>query len=150
MMRATVHSGKLRRLFDDFKDRVDFLFVYTKEAHPANGWRMGSHYSFFDDAKTIEERSEAARLLIEADKKFTTFTLDTNSRDSIPIVLDNMDNDFICNYAAMPNRLYILNDGKFIFVGEYIDDALMGDPTILPSDKACDWMRKNLTSSSVY
>ncbi|XP_070567475.1 type I iodothyronine deiodinase-like [Ptychodera flava] len=140
MLRAMVHSGSLRRLFNDYKDKIDFIFVYILEAHPADGWIMGSHYSTFNDATTVDERIDAARLLIEVDTEYKTFTEDIRGVDQIPILLDNMNNDFNRAYSAQPDRIFVLRDGKFEYIGETVSDSLQANPKKLASDLVRDWL----------
>ena len=42
-------------MFQTYKDKADFLNIYIKEAHPADGWHMDNIVDY-DEPKTIEER----------------------------------------------------------------------------------------------
>ncbi|PYU74098.1 MAG: hypothetical protein DMG49_05195 [Acidobacteria bacterium] len=34
--------GDIVQIYDDYKDRADFLTVYVREAHPTDEWQMKS------------------------------------------------------------------------------------------------------------
>ena len=46
----------LRDLYRDYNDRVQFILVYTREAHPTDGWYMGDHD--IRNHKSMEERRD--------------------------------------------------------------------------------------------
>ena len=104
----------LRGLYQSYNDRVQFLPIYIREAHPVDGWWIGSgivgkmvrNYSphvAFDvyDPLTIEERR------IVAGKCETTLQYD------IRTYVDNLDDSVSKAYAAQPTRLYLIGlDGR--------------------------------------
>ncbi|MCH7589259.1 MAG: hypothetical protein IIC78_14675, partial [Chloroflexi bacterium] len=47
---------RLQDLYDRYGDRVQFLVIYIREAHPTDGWYMGNHT--IRDPRTITERRE--------------------------------------------------------------------------------------------
>ena len=111
--------GELHELFNRWKDRgVDFLTVYTAEAHPEDRWRLDNQYAqdeeytgnpedfCFYSTKTIDEHKEMARWL--QDKKDL----------QLPLVVDSMDNTLLYAYNSWPIRLYIIHHGKIVFSGK--------------------------------
>lgn len=83
-----------------YKDDALFLGVYVREAHPTNGWRMGSN----DDAgvslaqpKNYSERAAVAN------------TCSLKIKMSIPLLVDEMDDRVGHAYSGMPSRLYIID-----------------------------------------
>ena len=50
----------LRDLYTEYYDRVQFLVVYIREAHPMDGWDIGSE-NRIADPQTIEEFRERER-----------------------------------------------------------------------------------------
>ena len=48
----------LRDLYEQYSDRVQFLMIYIREAHPTDGWYMGKHE--IRDHRSIEERRQVA------------------------------------------------------------------------------------------
>lgn len=69
-MRGTV---RLARLNEQYKDKVEFLVIYIREAHPTDGWWLGGGVpgtamkiarlkaaTDVSDPKTMEERTAVA------------------------------------------------------------------------------------------
>ena len=92
-----------------FGDRVEFVNVYVREAHPTDGWRMSSNDR---DGVTVaqpttdEERNEVAGKCCAA--------LNTK----VPFVVDTIDDRVGHQYSGMPDRLYLIDrDGKVAYKG---------------------------------
>ncbi len=92
-----------------FGDRVKFLAVYVRDAHPAEGWRM----EFNDRAGVVlpqpkdkADRSAAATLCCKR--------LEMN----MPVLVDELDDRVGNAYSGMPDRLYVIDrDGKVVYKG---------------------------------
>jgi hypothetical protein len=99
------------QLYNDYKDHVDFLTIYIREAHPTNEWRMKSNEKEKDDVcyaqpKTIEQRVAIAN---DFTKRF---------KFPMPFGIDEMTNGANDAYAAWPERLYIVGeDGRIAYKG---------------------------------
>lgn len=94
----------LRDLYRDYNDRVHFIVVYTAEAHPTDGWYMGSHD--IREHQTMAERREVAAMCEVA------------LQYSIKTYVDEMDNAVSEAYASMPDRLYLVGaDGRVVYAG---------------------------------
>jgi len=72
--------------------------VYIAEAHATDVWPLGNHITL-SSHKSIEERRSAAQMLI------------SQFKCNIPILLDNMDDEFDREYAVWPERFYIVKNG---------------------------------------
>jgi hypothetical protein len=98
---------RLNEIFAALKDRMDFYCVYIQEAHPSDGWQVARNLNdavLHAQPKTIEARAELA--------EFCALKLDMR----MPMLLDNMSNDVDALYAALPERLYVLDgDGVVTF-----------------------------------
>ena len=87
-------------MYNAYKDRVNFLFVYIREAHPADGWvsplneRDGIR---IDQPTTCEERAQVANLCT------------VNLKVTVPTVVDTIDDEVATAYSAFPDRIYIVN-----------------------------------------
>jgi hypothetical protein len=110
---------RLHELYEQYHDKVQFLSIYIREAHPIDGWWLGrrltrklvrtlvpkvsiDHY----EPKTIEERRLAAGECDEA------------LEYGIRTYVDEMDNLVNTNYAAWPTRLYLIGlDGRVVYAG---------------------------------
>ena len=109
----------LRELYLRYHDRVEFITVYIREAHPVDGWWFGSGImgllmkfkkskSVTDvyDAKIIEER-RAVATRCEVSLKY-----------DIPTYVDDMNDTVNKAYAAMPTRMYLIGlDGRVVYAG---------------------------------
>ena len=94
----------LRDLYRDYEDKIQFVLVYVREAHPTDGWYMGNH-----DIRThqsMEERREVARMCEVA------------LQYGIETYVDEMDDAVAKAYAALPDRLYLVGrDGRVVYAG---------------------------------
>ena len=94
---------------DKYKDQVEFLLVYIREAHPIDGWQVRSNERdgvLLPTATSFDQKQEHANLcVIKLDIDFTT-------------LVDNMDNQVELDYAGWPDRLYLVGkDGRIAFKG---------------------------------
>jgi len=99
------------QLYDDYKEHVDFLTIYIREAHPTDEWQMKSNEKEKDDVcyaqpKTIEQRVAIAN---DFTRRF---------KFPVPFGIDEMTNGANDAYAAWPERLYIVGeDGRITYKG---------------------------------
>ncbi len=117
----------LHDLYVQYRDRVQFLSVYIREAHPMDGWWLGGGIvgrlttavvergfdaeapkaaTDVNDPKTIEERQAVAKRCETAlNYEFQTY-------------VDTMDDAVSKAYAAKPTRLYLIGlDGRVAYAG---------------------------------
>ena len=109
----------LAELYRKYGDRVKFIKVYIREAHPVDGWWFGkgifntlltlkgskASRSLYDP-KTIEERRAAAGECQETLKY------------GVRTYVDEMDDAVNKAYAAWPTRLYLIDkEGKVAYAG---------------------------------
>jgi Iodothyronine deiodinase len=107
----------LGQLFKKYQDKVQFVMVYLREAHPVDGWtfghgimaRMVNSYAphtniVIQDPQTIDERRQVAASCQEKlQYGFKTY-------------VDEMDDRVNTLYAAQPTRLYLIGlDGKVVY-----------------------------------
>lgn len=100
----------LHKLWEQYRDKVEFVVVYIREAHPEDGWVVTMNREediAYMDPTTNEERVEVAaacalRLKIQ-----------------MPVVVDDVDDNIASAYGALPDRLYLVGrGGKIAFQGE--------------------------------
>ncbi len=96
-------------MYQAWKDRAAFLFVYVSEAHPSNGWQMEDNEKddvIFEQPATLARREDVARQCC------------TQLKLSMPCVVDAMDNRVDEMYAGWPERLFIVApDGRIAYAG---------------------------------
>jgi len=85
---------------------MDFYCVYIQEAHPTDGWQVARSLNdsvLHAQLRTIETRAELA--------EFCALQLDMR----MPMLLDDMSNEVDTLYAALPERLYVLDKNGTVF-----------------------------------
>jgi len=96
----------LEQLYEQFKEKFEFKFVYILEAHAEDEWPIcssrcspnGKPIRYFQ-TKTIQDRITVAKEFIQA------FQL------KIPLIVDNIHNSFENLYAPWPLRIFIVENG---------------------------------------
>ena len=94
--------GSLHELWERFGDRVDFVVVYIREAHPEEGWVVTPNRDediLVNDPNNDEERQAVA----------TECALRLKIR--MPVVIDPIDDEIARAYGALPDRLYLIDRG---------------------------------------
>jgi tetratricopeptide (TPR) repeat protein len=102
---------ELKRVAEEYGDRVDFRLVYIREAHPQGGaesdWQSSINVKegiSLAPARTLPEKQEHAALCL---RKLSL---------PFPAVVDSLDGAAETVYQAWPSRLYLIGrDGKVAF-----------------------------------
>jgi hypothetical protein len=101
--------GALNGWYEEHKAFADFVVVYVREAHPADGWQVGQNVKqglVYNEPTTYGARKEIAR------------KCEVGLALKVPIVVDKMDDAVEKAYAGWPDRIYIVGtDGRIAFVG---------------------------------
>ena len=100
----------LSDLYDKYHEKVQFLPIYIREAHPVDGWWLGKGLGkklmkFYSpkaamdvyDPQTMEERRQVAG------------TCETSLAYGVRTYVDEMDDAVNKAYAAWPTRLYLID-----------------------------------------
>ena len=97
-------------MWEKWRDSVEFLVVYIREAHPEEGWVVTPNRDediLVNDPTNLEERTEVA----------AACALRLNIR--MPVVVDDVDDQIASAYGALPDRLYLVGvGGTVLFQGE--------------------------------
>jgi len=97
-------------MWERFRDRVDFVVVYIREAHPEDGWVVTPNRDAgiaFHDPTHDAERTEVAA------------TCAIGLKIRMPVVVDRIDDRIARAYGALPDRLYLVGrGGRVCFQGE--------------------------------
>lgn len=99
---TTAADPALKRLYDEFGDRVGFLTLYVREAHPGDN---------YPQADTMERKTVHARALKE--------------RDALPwpVAVDDLDGTLHQRLDSKPNAAYVMDtDGGVAFRLLWSDD----------------------------
>lgn len=119
--------ARIQELRDKYRDSAEFVFVYIKEAHPADEWQMDSNEKkglVFNQPKTFEERMKLADSFVRE--------MDVQTKT----LVDDISNPANACYAAWPERIYVVDTsgkiafksgmGPFYFDPEELDTFLGG------------------------
>jgi hypothetical protein len=93
--------GDIVQIYNEYKDRADFLTVYVREAHPTDEWQMKSNVKddvCYAQPKTLEQRVAIAQ---DFTKRY---------KFPLPFGIDEMGNAADAAYAAWPERLYVIDE----------------------------------------
>ena len=94
----------LRDLYQAYSNQVKFLLIYIREAHPTDGWYIGTHS--IRDPQSIEERRRVAG------------ECEIGLQYGIRTYVDEMNDAVNRAYAAWPTRLYLIGiDGHVAYAG---------------------------------
>lgn len=96
-------------MHDKYKDRVEFLLVYIREAHSTDGKQSPRNVRegvLLADPKTLDEKEgHATACTRNLDIRFTT-------------LIDGMDHQVESDYTSWPDRLYLVGkDGRIAWKG---------------------------------
>ena len=103
--------GSLEKLYRTYRERVEFLVVYIREAHPGSILSVpteggGTKLKIVPQTATVAERLRNLRQLIA----LTGITM--------PAVMDDEADSAKRAYAAWPDRMYVIGaDGRVAFQG---------------------------------
>lgn len=96
-------------MYATYQDRVDFLTVYVKEAHPSDEWQMTSNEE--QGVCYLQPTDTAGRVAIARD--FTE-----RFHYPVPLLVDPIENPANELYAGWPERLYVVGaDGRIVYKG---------------------------------
>ena len=100
-------SPALKPLQDRYGDRVEFLAVYVREAHPTDGWATEGNSRIGIELKQPTSQSE--RLSVA--QKYCSLV-----KPNFPLLVDEFDDRVGHLYSGMPNRLYLIDrEGKVAY-----------------------------------
>ena len=97
----------MNEIHEAYKEDAQFFLVYTREAHPADGWQMPKNIYqgiIYDEPTTDEEREVVASNCV------------LNLELDLPTLIDDMDNTAATAYQTVPARIYVIGkDGKVAY-----------------------------------
>jgi hypothetical protein len=96
-------------LHQRYKDRVQFLAVYVREAHPTDGWRIPSNDKVgisIEQPKSQKDRTKVAEQCC------------ASLEITMPLLVDTLDDRVGHAYSGMPDRLFVIDRlGKVVYKG---------------------------------
>ena len=85
-------------MYNQYNDKINFITIYIREAHACDEWPIRTKEQLcIKQAKNISQRIEMANKLVEQfDYK-------------LPLLIDNMENEFMNKFSAWPLRAFMIN-----------------------------------------
>ena len=100
----------MHALWETWHEKVTFVVVYIREAHPEEGWVVTPNRDagiLINDPTSTDERVEVA------------VSCAINLKIRMPVVVDEVDDQIALAYGALPDRLYLIaRDGTVAYQGE--------------------------------
>jgi hypothetical protein len=94
--------GSLHALAERYGDRVAFLVVYIREAHPEDGWVVTPNRT--EGIEIMDPTNDEERHAVAA-------TCAIRLQIRMPVVVDSVDDTIARAYGALPDRLYLVAEG---------------------------------------
>ncbi len=110
---------RLKELYEKYRDRVEFIVVYVKEAHASDRWGLGRSRT----QQLVHELSgDLARIDVKEpvtleQRRRVAASCQANLFDGVvPLYVDQMDNRVASLYTARPTRIYFIDrEGRVIY-----------------------------------
>lgn len=112
---------EVHQLKAEYGDKVEWLSIYLKEAHAQDVWPLGQHVCVLDH-KSLGDRITAAKTFIE------------RYNWQLPMIVDDMENEFLWTYLAHPERFYGFYNYKLQFKAQPVD-------AYFPLSQLTDWLK---------
>ena len=101
--------GRLEEIRVELEDQIELVYIYIKEAHPADEWQMDSN---IEDEVVFEQPRNNAERMIRAQAFVSEMDIDGLT------LVDDISNIANACYAAWPERLYVVGtDGRILYKG---------------------------------
>lgn len=100
-------AEEIRRLYQVYGADFQFLYIYIREAHPANGWEHGKGSAVVDPITILERQKAADDMCTERTFPF-------------PVLIDRLTDDAAIAYAAWPARCYLIDTSGVVHYAGYV------------------------------
>lgn len=110
---------RLKELYAKYRDDVEFMVVYVKEAHPTDKWWLGRSrtQTVFHELSGNPARLDVKEPVTLAQRRKVAASCQANLFDGVvPLYVDEMDDAASRMYAAKPTRIYLIGrDGRVVY-----------------------------------
>ena len=94
--------GAIQEVWKQYGDRVSFVVVYVREAHPEDGWVVTPNRD--QDIRVTDPKTDDERQIVASQCALHT-------QIKMPVVVDPVDDKITSAYGALPTRLYLIGQG---------------------------------------
>ena len=110
---------RLRELYDQYHEQVEFIVVYVKEAHASDRWWLGRSRTqrLVHDLSGDLARIDVDEPVTLEQRRRVAASCQANLFDGVvPLYVDQMDNRVASLYTARPTRIYFIDrEGRVIY-----------------------------------
>jgi hypothetical protein len=110
---------RLKELFEQYQDRVEFIVVYVKEAHASDRWWLGRSRTqrLMNEFSGQLARTDVKEPVTLEQRRKVAASCQANLFDGVvPLYVDTMDNRVAQLYTSRPTRIYFIDrEGKVIY-----------------------------------
>ncbi len=110
---------RLKELYENYRDRVEFIVVYVKEAHASDRWWLGRSRTQRLVTQLAGElaRTDVVEPVTLEQRRRVAASCQANLFDGVvPLYVDQMDNRVASLYTARPTRIYFIDrEGRVIY-----------------------------------
>ena len=128
---------RLTELYEKYRDQVEFVVVYVKEAHPSDAWWLGRSrtQTFLHEISGNPARLDVVEPVTLEQRRKVAASCQANLFDGVvPLYVDSMKNEVNEMYAARPTRIYFIDRegrvaynpglGPFAFNPDHLDGVI--------------------------
>ncbi len=110
---------RLKELYEKYRDDVEFIVVYVKEAHPSDKWWLGRSRTqrLMHELMAARNRIDIADpVTLEQRRKVAASCQANLFDDVVPLYVDTIANEVAVAYTARPTRIYLVGqDGRVVY-----------------------------------
>ncbi len=110
---------RLKELFEQYQDRVEFIVVYVKEAHASDRWWLGRSRTqrLMNELSGQLARTDAKEPVTLEQRRKVAASCQANLFDGVvPLYVDTMDNRVAQLYTSRPTRIYFIDrEGRVVY-----------------------------------
>ena len=110
---------RLKELYAEHRDQVEFIVVYVREAHPSDKWWLGRSRAqrLARDLFGGMARIDVKEPVTLAQRRRVAASCHSNLFDGVvPVFVDGMGDEVSARYAGKPTRIYLLDrEGRVIY-----------------------------------
>lgn len=110
---------RLKKVYEQYSDRVEFIVVYVKEAHASDAWALGRSRTqrALNDFSGNRARDDVPEPVTLAQRRKVAASCQSTLLDGVvPLYVDSIGNEVNEMYAARPTRIYLIGtDGEVVY-----------------------------------
>jgi hypothetical protein len=110
---------RLVELYEQYRDQVEFMVVYVREAHPTDKWWLAESrtlQSFFALSGSLARTDVREPETLDERRSIAGSCFETLFEAKVPVFVDTMDDLVSTLYTAKPTRIYLIDEaGRVVY-----------------------------------